>query len=693
MLIGSVSLTLTLILSVGSYGPLRLKGLVAFDYALQDRLIEFLPKMPPLDNVVLLGIDEASLQVREEDPEVVRASRPLSLMAENWPWSRELWGHAAERLIDAGARVVVIDLLLANAREGDAVFQDLLQRYPDRVVLSSKFDTRGQSQTVGSAAVMVFPSPSILPENGVADDAVGFVNFWPDYDGVIRTTTWQTTLNEVNHAKSHPDELVFSSMSAVTCDLLGRKDALPTQSSIYQMRWVKGIEAAYPTHSLYNVFWPSLWERNYRNGKFFKDKIVFIGPMAAQFQDQHLTAVGLISGPHLHLNAITSALQGGYFLRVPRDLNLVVSLLLGLLGIALTGRLHRPLWVLLGLVGGTVLFCAGGAALFITMDRLIGMSGPLGAFAGTLAIGFSIDSVRGWKEKQRLRRALEQRMPKGVVAEILENPDSYYTRLGGSRQAVTILFSDIRGFTSLTEGISPDALVEQLNEYLDAMVHVIFQNQGMIDKFIGDAIMAVWGNVTPMTPEESSRLACRAAQQMNRELEKLNREWRKRGKHEFDTGIGIHHGEAITGNIGSEEKMELTVIGDAVNLCARLESLTKQYGVATVISEAVVTRLETKNAVRILDRVRVVGKSQAITVFELITADSSEIEIAWRRRLDTGFENFFARDFDAAQSVFQACLDEQPEDTALPKIIERCQRHRKSPPPADWDGAKTLDKK
>jgi len=139
--------------------------------------------------------------------------------------------------------------------------------------------------------------------------------------------------------------------------------------------------------------------------------------------------------------------------------------------------------------------------------------------------------------------------------------------------------------------------------------------------------------------------------------------------------------------------MELTVIGDAVNLCARLESLTKQYGVATVISEAVVTRLETKNAVRILDRVRVVGKSQAITVFELITADSSEIEIAWRRRLDTGFENFFARDFDAAQSVFQACLDEQPEDTALPKIIERCQRHRKSPPPADWDGAKTLDKK
>ena len=174
-------------------------------------------------------------------------------------------------------------------------------------------------------------------------------------------------------------------------------------------------------------------------------------------------------------------------------------------------------------------------------------------------------------EKRRTRRTLERYVSKNLVKEILENRDSYYHSMLGSRKPVTVLFSDLIGFTSLTERADPVVLVKQLNEYLSRMVTGVFENDGTLDKFIGDAIMAVWGNVSSRGAVEDAKAAVRTALAMRGELVTLNENWRSRGMTELGFGVGINHGDAVVGNIGSyepHERLDPTVIGDAVNLAS-----------------------------------------------------------------------------------------------------------------------------
>ena len=256
-------------------------------------------------------------------------------------------------------------------------------------------------------------------------------------------------------------------------------------------------------------------------------------------------------------------------------------------------------------------------------------------------------------DKLRTRRTLERYVSKNLVKEILDNPGGFYSSLKGVRIPATILFSDIVGFTSLTEHADPEALVKQLNEYLSQMTKAVFDNGGTLDKFIGDAVMAVWGNVRSQGKAEDTKMAVRAALSMRRELWALNADWAERGIAPFAIGIGINQGDVLGGNIGSQEKADPTVIGDAVNLASRLEGLTRTYSTDILLGQSAADLVRDEFHLRSVARVQVKGKSEPVEVSTLIGARSAGIDPEFLRHLETyeeAFQKFRQRDFRAGEN-------------------------------------------
>jgi len=280
-----------------------------------------------------------------------------------------------------------------------------------------------------------------------------------------------------------------------------------------------------------------------------------------------------------------------------------------------------------------------------------------------LVYQFAVSQV----EKARLRRTLERQVSKELAAHILEQPEDYYNSLPGVRKPVTILFSDIRGFTTRAEKDDPVQLVRQLKEYLDAMGKVVFKHGGVVDKFIGDAVMAVWGNIRSEGPEQDTRNAVTAATDMLDKLEGLNAKWAAEGIEPYAIGIGLNHGDAIFGVMGSEEKQEMTVIGDPVNQAARLESLTKKFGEEIVVGEKVAAFLGGRFVLRCIGAIRTKGKAEAAKLYG-IRKEGSEDD--WMRRYHAGLEAFEKGDLAAAEEIFRACAEERPDDHICPMYLD-----------------------
>jgi len=673
---------------------------IAADYGLQDQLVGFLPTIEPLDNVVFLGIDAKSLTIFEEDIEVIEKSPALTLMCEPWPWPREVWAMVVERLLDAGARLVMVDLLFNDEREGDAALQALAEAHPDQIVLAGSFSVPGsfQDDAEHNLAKFTEPAPSVVPLGSPAADAVGYVNFFPDFDGKIRRVTYRTTVEEISNQRDHAASIERLALSSRALERLGYEDRIPARPATRQMRFVSDLASTYPVLPIYEIFWPSLWERHYDSGQFFRDKIVMIGPSVSEFQDVHPTPVGNMLGAHLHLNALTAAIHDGLYQRAGSNLNALLIAAMALAAVLLVGWIRRPGTALLALLGAFLLFLFGAWLTFEQTSVLVSFFGPLAALTLTGAGGLAFDYSCIYRERLLLRQALERRVSKEVMQEILENPSGYLNQLGGVRKIVTVLFSDLRGFTTLSEKSDPDTLVSQLNQYFDIMVGVIQGDRGMVDKFIGDAIMAVWGSVPDLNRGEGSELAVGAALEMSRELPKLNTRWKREGLPELAMGLGVHCGDAVTGNVGSEKRLELTVIGDAVNLASRLEGVTKMYGVEIVISEVVADDLGEGWIVRPLDKVAVKGRKASVGIFEPLArpGDPEEARAAATRKA-SAFRDAFAlyqdRQFTEAADAFDQFLENFPADQPTEKLARRCREFLETPPAEPWDGGVPLDSK
>ncbi len=283
-------------------------------------------------------------------------------------------------------------------------------------------------------------------------------------------------------------------------------------------------------------------------------------------------------------------------------------------------------------------------------------------------------------EEKRVRNTLSRYLAPQVAEQMLANAD---TNLGGLSQTATVLFSDIRDFTTISEQLGPRDTVAMLNEYFSQMVEAINAEQGILDKFIGDAVMALFG--VPFPAADDADRAVRAALAMQERLALLNERRKERGEEPLQIGIGLSTGEVVAGNVGSPKRMDYTVIGDTVNLSARLESATKSYGVSILLSAATVEALSGNYPLREIDRVRVKGKLQTVTIFQL-PLPGEQLDAAQLGLFAEAREAYLAGRWAAAGEGFEALLGERPEDGPSALFLARCRRLQADPPPAGWDG-------
>jgi adenylate cyclase len=296
------------------------------------------------------------------------------------------------------------------------------------------------------------------------------------------------------------------------------------------------------------------------------------------------------------------------------------------------------------------------------------------------------------RQQRALRGALSQYLSPDVMHEVAANPEA--VRLGGEKREMTVLFSDLRGFTSYSESIDPEELVHLLNQYLTEMTDVIFHHRGTVDKYMGDAIMAFWGAPRPQ-PDHAAQ-ACSTALNMMHELRKLNARWIEEGRAPLDIGVGINTGPMTVGNMGSEKRLDYTVMGDSVNLASRLEGLNKEYGTNIIISENTLQAVGRDAYVtRFLDLVVVKGRSEPVIVYEVmglpgdIQGDQAKALAAY----EAAHEAYRGRDWLAAAARFQEALQLMPNDGPAALYLERCEALMADPPPADWDGVYVMTHK
>jgi adenylate cyclase len=295
------------------------------------------------------------------------------------------------------------------------------------------------------------------------------------------------------------------------------------------------------------------------------------------------------------------------------------------------------------------------------------------------------------REKAMIRGMFAQYVPKQVTDALIANPD--LAKLGGEIRRMSVLFTDLWGFTTISEGMTPEELVHVLNEYLTAMTNVILEQSGIIDKYEGDLIMAEFG--APVWFEDHAVRACRAALNMQKKLTLMREKWKAEGRHELRSRIGVNTGEMLVGNMGSEQVFDYTVMGDSVNLASRLEGANKNYGTSIMIGRGTWDDVHDKFVTRPLDLLRVKGKKKPVEVFELI-AEPGELSTGKKEALEHYMEGMIAyrqRAFMEAGECFGRALSAEPGDGPSEVYHERASQYYLEPPPPDWDGVWELHEK
>jgi len=648
---------------------------------------------------VFIGIDQESLKLTAVGPEEIQNNRAFQLMTERpFPWSRELWALLLDRIADAGARVVMFDMVFDKPNDGDPAFHTALDRFRDKVVVGANFDF-SRLQETGGSAIQVTPNTFLIPPPQMRDDRVGYVVFFPDQiDPKIRSGRYTITDRQLASQLAAPTEEQYLSLSARALEKIGRSGDVPRDLRAHLIRFSE--PEAFQPHPLWEIFDDKIWRANYHDGAWFKDKIVVVGPSAQILHDFVPTPIDEnMHGPVLHLHALAAALDHEFLYDTPITVDFATVIAGGILSWIVVAFVRRPFICLLTLLAISGAYLGVSRILYDTRGVLIMVMPTLSVFLGSGLLGLGFEYTLERLEKLRTRRTLERYVSKNLVKEILDNPGGYYNSMLGSRKPVTVLFSDLVGFTNLSEKADPAALVAQLNRYLSGMVPMVFDNGGTLDKFIGDAIMAVWGNVSSHGAAEDAKAAMRAALGMRRAMPKLNEVWRAEGIQPLAFGIGINHGEAIVGNIGSyepHERLDPTVIGDAVNLASRLEALTRVYAVDILVGQSAAELVGDDFHFRSVARVQVKGKTEPVEIFTLIGARNDDVDpelLKWLQAYEEAIVKFRKRDFKDAKILFSHFLEFYPDDALGKMYLASTLEYEQSPPDEAWNAVEVFKKK
>lgn len=389
-------------------------------------------------------------------------------------------------------------------------------------------------------------------------------------------------------------------------------------------------------------------------------------------------------------NVLNTILQGEYIRKAPGWINYLCMLLIALIiGLAMQRLPAVHSVIALGIsfivINGIIilLFSAGN----IWLDELsISLSLLLPGVAVSATKFISEES-----QKRYIKSAFSRYLSPKVIEEIMDDPDSL--QLGGEKREISIFFSDVAGFSTISEQLTPEELVALLNEYLSQMTDIIMEKEGTVDKFEGDAIMAFYG--APQNQKDHAIRACLAALDMKQRLAEMREVWNSIGQHELKVRMGINTGDAVVGNMGSRTRMDYTAMGDSVNLASRLEGANKAYGTFAIISEATYEKAKDHIEARRLDRIRVIGKEEPIMVYELLQR-KGQLPSYMHEMLEKyyeGLELFEQRDWANARKKFKAGLKLLPDDGPCQTYYDRCSEFMKKPPSKNWDGVYRLKTK
>jgi len=548
--------------------------------------------------------------------------------------------------------------------------------------------------------MVAFLSP--LPEIIKSSAAFGYFNADADPDGPFRRLR---LLNKHN-------EKMYPALSLAAVAKFYDGDIRPMNSDLFPGTRLSGIEIGedlfIPTDDhgrlLVNYYttpvdyFPTISVADFVNNTVdpsaYKGKIVLFGMTALGLkQDIRVTPFDQATpGVYIHASAIQNMLDRRFLERF-YGIALIEALLYLILGIILGLALPRlPMW------GGLIAAFAFGIGLYIfdaffvfprgtwIMNILPSLQVFL-TFVGTNVYGYFTEG----KEKRQIRKAFQFYLTKSVVDEMLK--DGTKLQLGGERRICTVLFSDIRGFTTISERLSPEELVSLLNSYLTPMTNLVFKYDGTLDKYMGDAIMAIFG--APVAYKDHATRCCYTALEMMAELHNLQAMWREKGLPEIDIGIGMNTGPMSVGNMGSEIRFDYTVMGDNVNLGSRLEGINKQYGTNIIISEFTLAAAKDDIHVRELDSVRVKGKREPVRIFELLGKGKPSEEAAKLIEVfEHGIQSYKRQEWEQAINLFNNVRGElKPNDFASTMYIKRCETMRENPPGEGWDGVYTMTTK
>jgi adenylate cyclase len=574
--------------------------------------------------------------------------------------------------------------------EGDEPFAEMLQRHKGKVVLA--FSNNKSTDDNGKVTIQFLKPNPVLTE-ALGEDGIGYAFFQPDVDGVVRrveTHTSQFKESNMAHLQSGPDDWLRFSPLAVQ-KFAGK--TIKPHSEIINYRGAAGTFEVLPIEELFSD--PILkTDPRYEGGARFKDKLVYIGPISETFHDEHRTPLGTQPGVEIHAHYGAALIDENPILEFPKnkELWLLVGALLvsALLLMALERVLLRMALGVAVIVG----YAAASYIMFASKHIMLPVVVPLLAILAVGGVITIFDFAIEQLEKAHVRGVLDKYVSSNVASMVINQGDSFDQALRGQNKAVSVLFSDIRGFTTLSESRTPEKLVEQLNEYFLQMVDRVLVQQGTLQKFIGDAIMAVWGDTHSFGTDVDCLGAVRAALKMRVALAELNSGWSSNpDREQLSIGIGINHGHVVVGELGHPQRMEFTCLGDGVNLAARLESATKQFGVDILVAEEAEKLTRDKMVYRRVDLAVFKGKTQPIAVFTPLGEAGMDVP-AWLGKYHAALDLFHQRQFPEAQAAFDKVNAEMGGDDYLCKMYhKRCDHYMKNPPAPDWNGAWVLTDK
>ncbi|OIQ17026.1 MAG: hypothetical protein BM556_12480 [Bacteriovorax sp. MedPE-SWde] len=681
----------------------------------------------------------------------------------SWPIQRNHWASLIRKLKLYGAKVIAFDVFfseeskMCNGFNPDDDLAKSIEEFHEipnnRVVLPYNLRVYGTedipqtpedlysfaltAKTGGDDFELVSAkiSNAVYPIQKLIDSeaALGYIEAKADSDGIMRhyksvahiyndiyvpsyaLTTYQHYVGEMDETEEDLNDLTAESkvfQSHVDLSVLGEPALVTEKGRVYlndhgetKIRWSGGINN-FPRASIYDII--SKADEDPAMHKMFKNTIVFVGASAFGAYDlRHTPVDSMLPGVYFHMNFVKMLLDGTFLKAFAESVQLSWILLFASVAILLLVQLKEnpilDIAVVLAIVGGiyfydTYFLIPAGYEnrLFFCFFALIG------CYSWNTFVHFYMAN----KDKAFLKNAFGNYISPELISDMYETGEP--PKLGGDCGLRTAFFTDIQGFSTFSEILSATQLVELLNEYLTAMTDILLEEKGTLDKYEGDAIIAFFG--APMPLEDHAARACHVAHRMQLKLLELREKWISEGDkwpeivHQMRMRIGINSGDIVTGNMGSSSRMNYTMIGDSVNLAARLEESAKQYGIFTQVSKTTVELTGKQFLWRELDTIKVVGKSIPVTTYDLLSEKENAPDLLNKLAVlfQEGISLYKEKRWDEAITVFTETLELEHE--RFPQLkgvktnpseiyIERCEAFMENPPPHDWDGTYTLTSK